>query len=72
MQSAFQETFSYTIAVRDLLDGGLVIVRRMRASRWQMRWVLVAWYAFVTWDPDEDGWAFGLLCAQCEGSAFVL
>ncbi len=31
MQSAFQENCLYTIAVRGLLDGGLVTVRRMRA-----------------------------------------
>ncbi len=31
MQSAFQEKCSYTMAVRGLLDGGSVTVRRMRA-----------------------------------------
>ncbi len=31
MQSAFQEKFSYTMAVRGLLDVGSVMVRRMRA-----------------------------------------
>ncbi len=31
MQSAFQAKLSYTTAVRGLLDGGLVMVRRMRA-----------------------------------------
>ncbi len=31
MQSAFQEKFSYTMAVRGLLDGGSVMVRQMRA-----------------------------------------
>ncbi len=31
LQSAFQEERSYTIAVRGLLDGGSVTVRRMRA-----------------------------------------
>ncbi len=30
MQSAFQEKCSYTMAVRELLDGGSVTVRRMR------------------------------------------
>ncbi len=30
MQSAFQEKCSYTMAVRGLLDGGMVTVRRMR------------------------------------------
>ncbi len=30
MQSAFQELGSYTMAVRGLLDGGSVTVRRMR------------------------------------------
>ncbi len=31
MQSAFHEKCSYTMDVRGLLDGGLVMVRRMRA-----------------------------------------
>ncbi len=31
MQSAFQEKYSYTMAVRGLLDGGSVMARRMRA-----------------------------------------
>ncbi len=31
MQPAFQEKFSYTLAVRGLLDGGSVTVHRMRA-----------------------------------------
>ncbi len=31
MQSAFQEKCSYTMAIRGLLDGGSVMVRRMRA-----------------------------------------
>ncbi len=31
MQSALQEKCSYTMAVRGLLDGGSVTVRRMRA-----------------------------------------
>ncbi len=31
MQSAFQEIFLYTTADWDLLDGGSVMVRRMRA-----------------------------------------
>ncbi len=31
MQSAFQEKFSYTMAVRGLLDKGSVMVRRMNA-----------------------------------------
>ncbi len=31
MKFAFQEQFSYTMAVRGLLDGGSVIVLRMRA-----------------------------------------
>ncbi len=31
MQSAFQEKCSYTMAVRGLLDGGSVTMRRMRA-----------------------------------------
>ncbi len=31
MQSAFQEKCSYTMAVRGLLDGGSLTVRRMRA-----------------------------------------
>ncbi len=31
MQSAFQEKCSYTMAVRGLLDGGWVTMRRMRA-----------------------------------------
>ncbi len=31
MQSAFQEKCSYTMAVRGLLDGGSVMVRRIRA-----------------------------------------
>ncbi len=31
MQSACQEKISYTMAVRGLLDGGSVMVRRMRA-----------------------------------------
>ncbi len=31
MQSAFQEKCSYAMAVRGLLDGGSVTVRRMRA-----------------------------------------
>ncbi len=31
MQSAFQEKCSYTMAVRGLLDGGSVTVRRMKA-----------------------------------------
>ncbi len=31
MQIAFQEEFSYTMAVRGLLDGGSVMVRRMTA-----------------------------------------
>ncbi len=31
MLSAFQERFSYTMTVRGQLDGGSVMVRRMRA-----------------------------------------
>ncbi len=31
MQSAFQEKCSYTTAVRGLLDGGSMMMRRMRA-----------------------------------------
>ncbi len=31
MKSAFREKFSYTMAVRGLLGGGSVMVRRMRA-----------------------------------------
>ncbi len=31
IQSAFQEKFSFTMAVRGPLDGGSVILRRMRA-----------------------------------------
>ncbi len=31
MQSALQEKFSYTMVVGGLLDGGSVMVRRMRA-----------------------------------------
>ncbi len=40
MQSAFQEKFSYTMAVRGLLDGESVVVRRMR-------WVVAADAAFT-------------------------
>ncbi len=61
------------MAVRDLLGGGFVVVRRMRAFAVanEMGREFV-WYVFMPWDPDEDDWAFGLLCAQCEGSALVL
>ncbi len=66
MQSAFQEKCSYTMAVRGLLDGGSVMVRRMRAfavanemGRGGVSAVVAAafviWYAFMTWDPVESG-----------------
>ncbi len=41
MQSALKEKFSYTMAVRGLLGGGSVMVRRMRVLRWQMGWVVL-------------------------------
>ncbi len=68
MQSSFQEKFSYTMAVRGLLIGGSVMVRRMRAfavasemcrggGKWFRQFVsdLVAWNTLVTWNPGEDG-----------------
>ncbi len=72
MQSAFQEKCSYTMAVRGLLDGGSVTVRRTRAFAVaneigrggdgscfrQFVSGPVAWYALVTWNPDESGVAF--------------
>ncbi len=73
MQSALQKKLSYTMAVWDLLDGGSVMVRRMRAfavasemgrgGRCFRQFVsgLVAWYAPTTWNPDEDGEAFPIV-----------
>ncbi len=64
----------YTMAVRGLLDGGSVMVRRMRAFAivkqmgrgvvgdgsffHQFVCDLVAWYALLTWNPVEGGGAF--------------
>ncbi len=68
MQSAFQEKCSYTMAVRGLLNGGSVTVRRMRAFAVanemgrgscfrQFVIGLVAWYTLMTWNLDEGGGA---------------
>ncbi len=71
MQSAVLEKFSYAMAVRGLLDEGSVMVRRMRAFAVasdmgrgggscfrQFVSCFVAWYAFMTWNPDEGCGAF--------------
>ncbi len=73
MKSAFQEKCSCTTAVRGLLDGGSVMVHRMRVfavanemSRGDVSVAvgaafvscLVVWYALVTWNSDEGGGAF--------------
>ncbi len=71
MLPAFRAKFSYAMAVRGLLGGGLVMVRRMRAFAVafekghvggscfrQFGSSLFAWYALMTWDPDEDCGAF--------------
>ncbi len=62
------------MAVWGLLDGGSVMVRRMRVfavasemgrgGRCFRQFVsgLVAWYAPTTWNPDEDGGAFSAVC----------
>ncbi len=71
MQSAFQEKFSYTMVVQGLLDGGSVMVRRMRAFAVpsemgrgggtcfsQFVSGLLAWHVLITWNPDEGYGAF--------------
>ncbi len=73
MQSAFHEKCSYTKAFRGLLDGGSVMVRRMRAfavaneiGRGGVSVVVAAAFANLsaaslpgmTWNPDEGGGAF--------------
>ncbi len=73
MQSAFQEKCSYTMAIRGLLDGGSVMVHRIRAfavanevGRGDVSVAvaatfvsgLVVWYALVTGNPDKGGGAF--------------
>ncbi len=68
MQSTFQKTFSYTMAVRGLLDGGSVMGFRSGkgGGLWQdvggsgtcfREFVsgLVAWYALMTWNAHGDG-----------------
>ncbi len=59
------------MAVRGLLDGGLVILRRMKAFTvanemgrgggscfHQFVGSLVAWYALITWNPEQVGEGF--------------
>ncbi len=66
MQSNFQEKFSYTMTVRDILDEGSAMVwdgscRRIGGGGScfrQFASVLVARDALMTWNPDEYGWAF--------------
>ncbi len=58
MQPAFKEKCSYTMAVRGLLGGRLVMEHRL----WWQLLLLVrqrphCLECFVAWDPDEDGGA---------------
>ncbi len=72
IQSAFQEKCSSTMAVQGLLDGGSVMVRRVRAFTVASEMgrggvslavaaTFVAWYARMTLYPDEDGGVFPIV-----------